>query len=455
MYFITLCLGLPRFFFIEMKKKLILINPVDYSGKNLANSPGNKFPPLGLGIIAELTPYDWDVEIIDENYSRFHYRPADLVGITSFTSNINRAYRIASIFKKNNVHTVIGGIHASLLPDEALNFVDTVVVGEAENIWPQIISDFENKTMKRLYKGAFHSMIDLPTPRRELFHKNYWLSSIQTSRGCSNSCDFCVVPKFNGKRYRLRPVNEVLDELESIQQKGVFFVDDNLLGNISSTNARTVKLFEGIIKRGIKKEWFTFASVNCAEDEEILKLAAKSGCKMLFIGIESENLAALNGSGKYLNLSNALNKYKPMIKKIHRQGICVEAGIIYGFDSDTPHTLRNRTDFCTKTSLDVLHLSILTPFPGTALFDRIKNENRLLCSNFPADWHKFNWKEIVIEPKSATKSDFEKEIKFAHKKLYNSTFIKWKYLKTLMNTKSFSAARWAYRTNKHLKESYE
>ncbi|MFH0867318.1 MAG: radical SAM protein [Bacteroidota bacterium] len=438
-----------------MKKKLILINPVDYSGKNLALSPGNKYPPLGLGIIAALTPKHWDVEIIDENYSMFHYRPADLVGITSYTANINRAYRIASIFKKNNIHTVIGGIHATLLPDEALNYADTIVVGEAEEIWSRVICDFENNSVKRKYKGSYHSMVNLPVPRRDLFHKNYWHSAIQTSRGCPMSCDYCSVPKINGKRYRFRPSGEVLDEIESISQKSVFFVDDNLFGNNTSNRERAVDLFEGMIKRGIKKEWFTFASVNCADDEEVLKLAYRSGCKMLFIGIETEDIEALNCSGKYLNLSSAKQSYKPLLNKIHKHGIGIIGGIIYGFDTDTPQKLQNRTSFCARSHIDSYHLCTLTPFPGTKLFDRLKYEDRLLYDNFPSDWSKFSWNEIVIKLKSSSQEDLKKGIINAHKKLYNKTFLKWKYFRTLFSTKSFSAARWAYYTNKFIKESYK
>lgn len=438
-----------------MKKKLILINPIDYSGKNLANSPGNKYPPLGLGIVAALTPKHWEVEIIDENYSRFYFKQADLVGITAYTPNITRAYDIAAVYRRKNIHTVIGGIHATLLPDEALNYADTIVVGEAEVIWPTVISDFENNSVKKKYKGSYHSMFNLPVPRRDLFHKNYWHSAIQTTRGCPMSCDYCSVPKINGKRYRFRPSGEVLDELESITQKSVFFVDDNLFGNNASNRERAVELFEGMIKRGIKKEWFTFASVNCADDEEVLKLAYRSGCKMLFIGIETEDIGALNCAGKYLNLNSAKQRYKPLLNKIHKYGIGIIGGIIYGFDTDTPNKLQNRTSFCANSAIDSYHISTLTPFPGTSLFERIKYENRLLYKEFPSDWSKFSWNEIVIKPKSSSQEELEKGIIHAHKKLYNKTFLKWKYFRTLFSTKSFSTARWAYHTNKFIKESYE
>jgi radical SAM superfamily enzyme YgiQ (UPF0313 family) len=438
-----------------MKKKLLLINPVNKSGKNMALIAGSKYPPIGLGIIAALTPENWDVEIIDENQSEFYFKPADLVALTAFTANVNRAYDIAAQYRKRNIHTVIGGIHASMLPDEAINYVDTVVTGEAEPIWQTVIADFEKGQIKRLYKSELHSLTNLPKPRRELFHPNYWLSSIQSSRGCPMGCDFCTVSQFNGKRYRFRPVEEVLDELETIKQKVVFFVDDNLFLSDRELQSRSKSLFEGIIKRGIKKEWFTFASIKYAENTELLKLASQSGCKMLFIGIECESEAALKSAGKFLNLKQAKNKYKDAIKKIHSCGIGIIGGIIYGFDTDTPEILEQRTSFLAKSGIDTYHITTYTPFPGTKLMERIANEKRLMFDDFPKDWHRYNWKEYVIKNKSGENEKINHEINKAHSMLYNNTFLRWKFLKTWLATKSLKTAKWAYFTNKYIGQAYK
>lgn len=438
-----------------MRKKLLLINPVDYSGKSLAISPGNKYPPLGLGIVAALTPSDWDIEILDENHSKFHFKPADLVGITSTTPSANRAYKIASDYRKKKIPVVMGGVHATILPEETVNYVDSVVVGEAEGAWTQVIEDFENNKLKRIYKGGMHSMSGSPLPRRDLFHKNYWMSSLQTSRGCPMNCDFCVVPKISGKRIRYRPVKEVVDELETIKQHTLWIIDDNLLNSDHASRSRAKLLFEEIIRRGIKKEWYTFASVNGVNDEELLRLAYKSGCRMLFVGIESDDKESLKEAGKYLNFKAAEKKYRSLFHKIHKHGICIEGGVIFGFDGDTPAKIKNRISFCAKSGIDAYHLTTLTPFPGTGLFDRLKNEKRIIYDDYPTDWSKYTWKEMVFNPKQAIKEDLEKEIVLAHKKLFNKTFLRLKFIKTFLATRSYSAAKWAYYSNWYIKQSYE
>jgi radical SAM superfamily enzyme YgiQ (UPF0313 family) len=199
-----------------MKKRLLLINPVNPVRVGLTINPSSRFPPLGLGIVAALTPDDWDIEIIDENFEKFRYRKADLVGLTTFTANANRAYEIAGIYRKKGTKTILGGIHASMMPQEAMDYVDAVVIGEVESIWQKVITDFDKGRMQRIYKGEWLDLEGMPEPRRDLFHSNYVFASIQTGRGCPMDCEFCSVSAFNGRRYRQRPVDEVLDELENI-----------------------------------------------------------------------------------------------------------------------------------------------------------------------------------------------------------------------------------------------
>ena len=238
--------------------------------------------------IAALTPPGWKVKIIDENFRNFSYYEADFVGFTAFSSTVSRAYELAKIYRDKGVPTVIGGIHASMCPEEAAEFVDSVVIGEAESIWPQVISDFEGKCLKRIYKGSLPDLIHSPKPRRELFHPGYIFASVQTTRGCPMNCDFCSVTAFNGSKYRNRPIDEVVDEMEEIPQKNIFILDDNIVGNTAGAQARAIELFRAMVDRGIKKDWIGQASLNVADNEEVLKYAAKSGCRMLFIGIESE-----------------------------------------------------------------------------------------------------------------------------------------------------------------------
>ena len=438
-----------------MKKKLILINPIDYSFKNIMKSSGRKYPPLGLGIIAALTPEHWNIEIIDECFTEFVYKPADLVGITSFTCNVARAYKIASLYRQKGIHTVIGGIHASVLPEEAANYVDTVVIGEAENIWPKLISDFENDRISKQYRSEeFHTLLNLPKPRRDLFDKRYPQSIIQTSRGCPIHCDFCCIPAFSGKKTRYRPVNEVLDELETIEQQNIFFADDNFFGSGEANIARSKELFEGMIKRKINKNWYSYAGVNCAENNEVLKLAAKSGCKIIIIGIEADDNEALESSGKYVNLKHLQDNYKQLLKKIHKHDIGVMAGLMYGFDSDNKQKLDRRTLFATKSSIDMFHVSTLTPFPGTFFYNRLKKEKRLIYEETPENWKKYNLKEMVFLPKQISKEEFDIFMNKTHQKLYNKKFLKLRYIKTLLATGSFKTAKNTYEGNLETAFSY-
>src|SRR5574341_980252 len=211
-------------------KKLLLINPVGRRSGYLL-SKFSIFPPLGLGYVAAVTPSDWEVKIVDENFDTFVFEEADLVGITAFTSNINRAYEISRMYRDRKIKVIIGGIHASMLPNEALQYVNTVVVGEVEGVWGRVIKDFENNQLSFQYRG---SQLDLTQfeiiPRHDLFHPNYFWHSVQTSRGCPFNCHFCSVSKHLGKSYRQRNVQNVLDELEGIKGEYITFVDDNLVG---------------------------------------------------------------------------------------------------------------------------------------------------------------------------------------------------------------------------------
>ncbi len=430
-----------------MRKRLLLINPVNPHRIGLTVNPKSRFPPLGLGIVAAMTPNDWDIEIADENFKPFEYRDADLVGLTAFTAAITRAYEIAHLYRERNIPTVLGGIHASMLSGEALQYVDTVVIGEAEGVWARVIADFEAGKIQRIYRGEWPDLMETPKPRHDLFDSGYMFGSIQTARGCPMDCEFCSVTAFNGHRYRQRPVKEVLDELGTIPQKMVFFVDDNIIGYGKQATERAVALFKGMIERGIKKDWFCQASMNFADEDEVLEYAAKSGCRMVFLGLEAENSNALAEVNKKLNLKISVEAYEEVFRRIHKHGIAVLGAFIYGMDTDTPQALRLRTDYILESGVDVLQTTYLTPLPGTRLFNKLLDEKRLLYTDFPTDWDHYDMTEVTHRPLSMKPQELADVHSECNGRLLSRRSIWRKFIKTWCATRSLKTAMWAYSSN--------
>jgi len=429
-----------------MNKRLLLINPVNPNRAGLTVNHTGIFPPLGLGIVAALTPGDWEIEILDENFDRFRYREADLVGFSSFTAQITRAYEIAGIFRERHIPTVIGGIHASMMPEEALQYVDSVVIGEAESTWPRFIRDFEKGQQKPVYREDKTALTKISRARHDLFHPDYAFDSIQTARGCPMDCNFCSVTTFNGRNYRQRDIEDVLDELESIQKGLVYFVDDNLYGYGAGAAERATALFEGITRRGIKKQWLSQASVNFADFDEVLEGAARSGCKMVLLGIEAESDSALEDAGKKLN-RKFLDRYADVFRRINSHGIAVLGSFIYGMERDIPDSLRQRSRFIRDSDVDAVQITLMTPLPGTRLFQRLEDEGRLLYTNYPGDWSRYDMTEVVFKPLLMTPEELFKGFCDAGMMLYNHAALWDKYLRTLSNTGNLTTAWWAYSAN--------
>ena len=405
----------------------------------------SRFPPYAFGIIAALTPDDWNIEIIDENFSEFKYIKGDLIGITAYTASVNRAYQIAKIYRDKKIPVIMGGIHASTRPEEVKNRVDSVVVGEAEGVWSRVLCDFESGNLQKTYLSKKVDLAGMPIPRHDLFDKRYMFGAIQTARGCPMDCDFCSVTSFNGHTYRQRPVEDVLDELGKIPKSKIFFLDDNIIGYGKTSLKRALDLFRGIIERGIKKDWFCQASLNFADDEEVLKYASKSGCRMVVLGLEAENISALKDANKNLNLKMGINSYKQAFRKINKYGIAVIGAFIYGFDSDTSEILDARTNYVTSSGIDVIQATLLTPLPGTRLFDRLLKENRLLYKNFPSDWQRFDMTEVVFQPNLMKPEELTLSMNKSDAKFGKS--ILRKFFRTLFATKSIITAVWALITN--------
>ncbi|MFH1878287.1 MAG: radical SAM protein [Candidatus Omnitrophota bacterium] len=431
-------------------KKLLLIHPAtitETAGWGETKSWG--MPPLGLAYVAASTPDNWEVKILDEYTDKIDFGvKADIVGITSYTVNAPRAYQIAGEFRKRGITTVMGGIHASMMPEEALKHTDAVVVGEAEFIWEKVISDFENKRLKRKYTAERMPLNDLPIPRRDLFSDKYVMDVIQTTRGCPFNCEFCSVTSFNGAEYRQRPVNEVLDELETIKKKVVYFVDDNILGFGKSAEQRSMDLFRGMLERKINKIWITQTSINIADNPEILKYAYKSGCRFVFIGIESIIQDTLEEMKKAINLKKGIENLSKAIRRIQNSGIGVIGAFIVGNDHDDITVFRKTLDFINRAQLDVFQLSYLTPFPGTKLYGRMEREGRIFYDNFPGDWERCDMDQVMIRPKKMTIDELIRGYDYIIRQKITTPKILLQFLRTLVNTRDVITAVLGYNFNR-------
>jgi len=435
----------------KKKYKLLLVNPVNRRRQGLKLDPDSIYPPMALGIIAALTPPDWEVEILDENFTAFEYRDADLVGLTSLTATINRCYEIATEYRKNRVPTVIGGIHASMLPEEASRYVDAVVIGEAEDIWARVIDDFIHRRLQRFYHAKLPAMANSPSPRIDLYHPDYKFGSMQTTRGCPMKCEFCSVHTFNGSKYRLRNVGKSVDDFAAIDKERVYIVDDNFVGYSRAARNHALEFFRGIVERGAQKQWAGSASMNIAEDEELLKWAALSGCKLIFLGIESELIDQLEKANKSVNLRIGVDRYAEVYRKIHRYEIAVMGAFIFGLENDTPETMYNRTSYMLSADIDIMQATILTPLPGTLLYNRFLDEGRLLYTNYPEDWERYNYTEAVFEPQQMSAHDFQQSVQENWERLYDLKTLKRKFLKTMKITKNPGTAAWAFSSNLHMR----
>ena len=429
------------------RRKLLLINPANKARDGFINDPSTRFMPLGLGIVAALTPAHWEVEFLDESFEEFTLKHADIVAITSFTANAPRAYEIAALYRKAGIHTVMGGIHASMCTEEVINYCDTVITGEAEGAWPAFISDFESGKTRRLYEGGITGIHDIPRPRRDIYKYPYIYDLVQTSRGCPNGCDFCSVTQMCGKTYRERDVEEVLDELEETTRPMLFFVDDNLVNNKKGADERAIRLFKGMVERGMKKAWFSQAALNFADNDEVLYWARKSGCKLMFIGIEAETRQALKDVRKNLNLSRGVGSYEKIVKKMHKNGIGILGFMIFGMESDTIEDLYARARFVKKSAVDAYQCTILTPLPGTDLYKRMKAQDRIALNNYPDDWQQYDHTKATLNMPNMDPGEIESAMHGIWLDLYDKETMRRKMFRTLWNTKSFMTAYWAYASN--------
>lgn len=382
-------------------KRLVLISPVAAGGL-VGKEFGFRLPVLGLLKVAALTPPDWEVTIVDEKVERLDREiAADLVGITSMTTTAPRAYEIADHFQGRGIPVVMGGMHVSALPHEALAHCRTVVVGEAEELWPRVLADFERESLQPIYRhdDGFPSLRGLPRPDWELYRQKRYLPVhfVETTRGCPLDCEFCAVTTAFGGRYRNRPVDEVIAEVRHLRpfpgvftlKNCVFFVDDNIVSNRAYARELLPRLAEFNLK------WFSHASMNIARDAELLRLCQRSGCVGLFIGFETLSDENLQAIGKR---TNHPQEYLDVVRHIHDHGIGIDASFVFGLDGDDDGVFDRTLEFVTKAKIEVCYYSILTPYPGTRLHHRLTHERRILTT----DWSQYDTCHVVYRPRAFT-----------------------------------------------------
>lgn len=372
--------------------RLLLINPrnplISMGSKRDHWSKYRVWKPLGLLAVAGLTPADWDISIVDENLEVPDYEGIplpDLVGISAFTSQAPRAYELAAHFRALGIPVVMGGIHVTMRPAEASKKTDAVVTGEAESIWSEVLDDFRRGRLKKIYEGTIEPMGNKPFPRHDLLPSGYYFGSIQTTRGCPLNCSFCSVSAFNGKAYRSRPIDEVVAEFRMIPEKHILVVDDNLIGTRKEHVVRAKELFRAMIAADLGKKWFSQATINMADDEELLELAARAGCIGVFIGFETLKPEGLVEVHKLYNLRNDRD-FNASVRRIQKHNILVVGSFIMGLDIDHPGIGLEIADTAREYGIDAMNALFLTPLPGTVLWDKMEAEGLIKSDRFPEDW---------------------------------------------------------------------
>lgn len=389
--------------------------------------------PLSLLVLAGVTPPQWEISILDENTQTPDYtalpRP-DLVGITAFTSQANRAYQVAAHFRQWGVPVVMGGIHATMCRDEALRHVDAVVTGEAESIWPVVLEDARHGTLKRSYEGGLAEMGNVSLARHDLLPEGYAFGAIQTTRGCPLNCTFCSVTAFNGTHYRQRPIADVVREFRMIRERRVLIVDDNLIGTRTDHIARAKDLFRAMIRAKLKKQWIAQATINFADDEELLTLARKAGCRGVFIGFETPTPEGLRELGKKFNLLKGRD-FRASVRRIQRHNILVVGSFIIGLDVDGEGVGQRIAKAAGQYAVDCLNALFLTPLPGTQLWDQMRSEERIALDTFPADWMYYTLSYPVARYKQLSRDEITREMVSCNRRFYSLPRIAYRLLATL------------------------
>jgi len=373
-----------------LPRTLLLITASSLEIQRVRRSRVLNFQQVTMPYLAAFVPPHWTVLHVDEAVTPVDFAAqADLVAITFHTPSAPHAYDVAGRFRERGITVVLGGPHVTLMPEEAQRHADVIFIGEAESQWPQFLAEFETGHFDARYCCREAPHLDFaPASRHDLFQRfDHTAGTLFATRGCAHQCDFCTVAVMYNSHLRKRPVEAVAQEYASFRGRVIILWDDNIAGDITYAK----ELFRALAPH--RKWWSAQASIRAADDDEFLELAARSGCKQLFIGLESVTQASVNEVSKRFN---RVDKYAQAIERIHAHGIAVQAGIVFGFDHDTEAVFEETLEFLELSGVQNATFNILTPFPGTPLHRRLETEGRILTS----DWSKYNSRtDVVFQPR--------------------------------------------------------
>jgi radical SAM superfamily enzyme YgiQ (UPF0313 family) len=394
--------------------KLLLITASSPEVQRVRRSRFLNFQQITMPYLAARVPSDWQVIHVDEEAEKLDWNmEADLVGITFHTPSAHHAYNVAAHFRSRGACVAMGGPHVTLLPEEAGRHADVIFIGEAEGLWEEFLKGFAAGAYLRVYRQTgVPPLENAPMACKALFHRKDHASGLLfATRGCPNCCDFCAVVMMYGRGLRKRPITEVAAEYASFKGKVIIFWDDNIAGDVDYAK----ELFRAITP--YRKWWSSQASIHAGRDDELLEAAARSGCKQLFLGLESISQRSMAEVHKGFN---RVEEYARIIERIHAHGIAVQAGMVFGFDNDTPDIFKNTLDFLEETGVQNATFNILTPYPGTPLFRRLEAEGRILTR----DWKKYNGRtEVVYQPNGMSAAELRAGFRYANERFYSLTSV--------------------------------
>ena len=377
-----------------------LFRPIKYS----------LFPPLGLATLAAYTEPADEVTITDEHVEKLRTDDEpDLVVIQVYITSALRAYRIADSYREKGCYVVLGGLHVTSLPDEAAQHADTIFLGPGEDTWPQFLGDFRDKQPKKRYQSQLRSLLELPPVRRDLIKRHLYLvpNSIVVSRGCPYVCDFCYKEAFfrGGKSFYTQTVDAALAEIDRLPGKHLYFLDDHLFGNVRFATA----LFEGM--RGMRRLWQAAGTVNSVLAPDLLEKAVASGLRSLFVGFETTNAENLHEQRKTQNIRR---DYNAAVKRLHDVGVMVNGSFVFGMDHDDTAVFHHTIDWAVSQGIETATFHILTPYPSTALYERMAADGRLLHSN----WDDYDTRHCVFKPRKLYPRELEEGYWSAYEDFY-------------------------------------